>query len=293
MPSPGRLSATFERLRSERRVAFIPFFAAGDPDLDTTRGLLQAAASGGADIIELGVPFSDPIADGPVIQAAFYRALEHGFQVAHVFDLAGRLRRTGFATPLVCMVSFSLVYRRSVRTFLTLCKKAGFDGVIIPDLPVGYEEGAAAIAAELGLDLILLIAPTTTPERCELIVQRSRGFIYYISVTGITGARTTLPEDLAANVRGIKQRSGTPVCVGFGISRPEHAAAVAACADGVIVGSALVKGVAEALAQKLSGAALVQHVKPLLAALAAATHGQPGTGNRQGTDITVQAGPRT
>ena len=301
MPALGRLSATFERLRAEQRAAFIPFFAAGDPDLETTKDLLKAAAASGADILEVGVPFSDPIADGPVIQAAFHRSLEHGFQVAHAFDLVQRLRRTGFDAPLLCMVSYTLVYRKrcmvdggwwvetarehhppptthnppstdGMRTFLTLCKKAGYDGVIIPDLPVGYEGAASGFAGELGLDLIFLVAPTTTPERRELIIQRSRGFIYYVSVAGITGARSTLPEDLVLNVRGIKERTGTPVCVGFGIAQPEQAAAVAACADGVIVGSALVKKVDEAIARKLSGEALLQHVRPLLTQLAEATH---------------------
>jgi len=329
----SKLSAMFQRLKAERRAAFIPFFAAGDPDLETTKDLLRSAGKSGADAIEVGVPFSDPIADGPVIQAAFHRSLERGFQVAHVFDLAQRLRREGFETPLLCMVSYTLVFHRragigpwalgfggatgkakpnaqslmpkardGVRTFLTLCKRAGYDGAIIPDLPAGYEGEASAVAAELGLDLIFLMAPTTTPERRELIIQRSRGFIYYVSVAGITGTnledsfrsqvssfKLTAPaaqpetrnlkletffDGLALNVRSIKERTGTPVCVGFGIAQPEQAAAVAACADGVIVGSALVKKVDEAIARGLSGAALLQHVEPLLKAFADACHGK-------------------
>lgn len=270
--APGELRSTFERLRAAKRAAFIPFFAAGDPDLGATADLLKAAAAAGADIIEVGVPFSDPIADGPVIQAAFSRALERGFRVTHAFELVQRLRRGGFDTPLVCMVSFTLVYRRSLRTFLTLCKQAGYDAVIIPDLPAGYEGEACRIAADNGLDLVFLIAPTTTPERRALIAQRSSGFIYCVSVAGITGARAALPEDLARNVLDIKQRTATPVCVGFGISRPEQAAAVAAVADGVIVGSALVKKVDEAVSQKLAGDRLVQHAMPLLKELAEATH---------------------
>jgi len=275
MPPAGKLPATFARLKGEKRAAFIPFFAAGDPDMATTADLLRAAADAGADAIELGVPFSDPIADGPVIQNAFYRALDKGFKVNQLFELVQRLRRTGFSTPLVCMVSYTLVYRRSLRTFLTLCQKAGFDGVIIPDLPVGYEGDATKMAAQTGLDLVFLIAPTTTPERRALIAQSSRGFIYYVSVAGITGTRSSLPEDLAQNVRAIKERSQTPVCVGFGISRPEQAAQVAAVADGVIVGSALVKKVDEAVGVKLHGDGLVQHVLPLLRELSAATHARP------------------
>jgi len=267
------LAATFQRLKSEKRAAFIPFFAAGDPDIPTTAALIKAAAAAGADIIEVGVPFSDPIADGPVIQAAFHRALDKGFKVAPLFDMATSLRAGGLKTPLVCMVSYSLVFKRSLDAFLKSCKDAGFNGLIIPDLPAGYEGDASERATAAGLDLIFLIAPTTPPDRREIIAQRSRGFIYYVSVTGITGARTVLPEDLGDNVRDLKKRTTTPVCVGFGISKPDQAAAVSAVADGVIVGSALVKKVEEALSQKLSGDALVQHVTGLVGELAAAVHG--------------------
>ncbi|HYG74555.1 MAG TPA: tryptophan synthase subunit alpha [Planctomycetota bacterium] len=266
------LAETFERLKQSKRAAFIPFFAAGDPDIATTSALIKAAAASGADIIEIGVPFSDPIADGPVIQAAFYRALDKGFKVAQLFEMVKALRAGGLQTPLVCMVSYTLVYKRSLDAFLKSCKDAGFSGLIIPDLPAGYEGDAAARAAAAGLDLIFLVAPTTTPERREIIARRSKGFIYYISVTGITGARIVLPEDLGDNVKDLQHRTSTPVCVGFGISRPEQAAAVSAVADGVIVGSALVKKVEEALSQKLSGDALVQHVNTLLKSLADAAH---------------------
>ncbi|MFH0938274.1 MAG: tryptophan synthase subunit alpha [Planctomycetota bacterium] len=270
-PTPS-INATFERLRRQRCAAFIPFLAAGDPDISTTGELIKAAAACGADIIELGVPFSDSIADGPTIQAAFYRALDHGFRVSQVFELVKGLRADGFDTPLVCMVSYTLVYKRSLSEFLSACKEAGFQGLIIPDLPAGYEGDAAERAANAGLDLIFLIAPTTTPERRELIARRSAGFIYYISVTGITGARGVLPTDLTEQAQKIKVLTRTPVCVGFGISRPEQAAAVATVADGVIVGSALVRRVNEAAAKNLRGQALVQHVAELLNPLAASVH---------------------
>jgi len=267
----SQIAETFQRLKAANRAAFIPFLAAGDPDIATTAELIKAAAASGADIIEIGVPFSDPIADGPVIQAAFYRALEKGFRVSQLFEMVKNLRAGGLKTPLVCMVSYTLVYKRSLVEFLKSAKAAGFDGLIIPDLPAGYEGDSAERAAEAGLDLIFLIAPTTMPERRELIAKRSRGFIYYISVTGITGARTTLPEDLADNVKDIQKRTSTPVCVGFGISRPEQAAAVSAVADGVIIGSALVKKIEAAVAEKQQGQALIQTVAGFIRELAAAT----------------------
>ena len=272
----SRIAATFQRMKAANQAAFIPFFAAGDPDMQTTAALIKSAAAAGADIIEIGVPFSDPIADGPVIQAAFYRALDKGFRIAQLFDMVKTLRAGGLETPLVCMVSYSLVYKRTLPEFLSQCHAAGFDGLIIPDLPAGYEGDAAERATAAGLELIFLIAPTTTPDRRALIARRSRGFIYYISVTGITGARAALPPDLADNVRDIKRHSDTPVCVGFGISKPEQAAAVGAIADGVIVGSALVRKVEEALAQKLQGEALVQHITALVKELADSAHARRG-----------------
>jgi tryptophan synthase alpha chain len=268
----SRIAETFQRLKSQKRAAFIPFFAAGDPDMAATAALIKDAEAAGADIVEIGVPFSDPIADGPVIQAAFYRALEKGFRVSQLFELVKSLRRDGLKLPLVCMVSNSLVYKRTDAVFFAACREAGFDGVIIPDLPAGYEGDASERAAAAGLDLIFLVAPTTPPERRQVIAQRSRGFIYYISVTGITGARTALPADLEQNIRDLKSRSTTPVCVGFGISLPEQARAVAALADGVIIGSAVVRKVEQAMQQKLAGRELVQHVGSLLRDLAAAAH---------------------
>ncbi|HEY3325415.1 MAG TPA: tryptophan synthase subunit alpha [Planctomycetota bacterium] len=268
----SRLAATFAQLNAQKRAAFIPFLVAGYPDIKTSADLVKASAQAGADIIEIGVPFSDPIADGPVIQAAFSRALDKGFRVAQVFEMVRALRNDGIKTPLVFMISYTLVFKRSLDGFLQECQRCGVDGLIMPDLPAGYEGDAAERCAAAGIDLIFLVAPTTPPERCKLIAQRSRGFIYYISITGITGARTALPADLAQRVASVRALTRTPVCVGFGISQPEQAAAVRAAGDGVIVGSALVKKVDEALAQNLSGAALVKHVVSLVENLAKACH---------------------
>ena len=272
MGNPSRIDLAFKRLHAEKRAAFIPFFAAGYPDLATTSALIESSGAAGADIIEIGVPFSDPIADGPVIQAAFYKALEKGFRVANLFEMVAGLRAGGLETPLVCMVSYTLVYKQSIQTFMARCKQAGFDGIIIPDLPAGYEGDAAEQAVNAGLDLVFLIAPTTTPERRELIAGRSRGFVYYISVTGITGERTALPADLAANVKDIQRRTSTPVCVGFGISQAEQARSVGAIADGVIVGSAIVKRVDEGIAKGYEGPVLVDYVTDFSKQLAIGTH---------------------
>lgn len=267
----SRIGATFANLK---HAAFIPFFTAGDPDLETTAALIRDAAARGADMIEIGVPFSDPIADGPVIQASYYRALEKGFKVDQVFELARRLRGEGFDKPLICMVSHSLVYRRGLDAFFGAAKESGFDGLIVPDLPVGYEGEASGIARARGLDLIFLCAPTTTPERRALIAERSSGFIYYISVAGITGTRKALPDDLEANVKDLQARTQTPVCVGFGISTPEQAAAVGHMAAGVIVGSALVRMVGDLQDRGFAGEALLKSVGETVEALAQAAHGR-------------------
>jgi tryptophan synthase alpha chain len=264
-----KLHDCFERLD---HAAFIPFFTVGDPDVETTQALVKEAAARGADVIELGVPFSDPIADGPTIQASYYRALEKGFKLDHLFAMVKRLRADGLKTPLVAMISESLVFKRGLNRFLKDAAGAGIDGLIIPDLPAGYEGDTVERAAAAGLELIFLCAPTTTPERRAQIVKLSTGFIYCIAVAGITGTRAALPTDLAGNVKDLKQRTDKPVCVGFGISKPDQAAAVAAFADGVIVGSALVKRVAELSAQGLTPVKMVRVVGEEIGALADAAH---------------------
>ncbi|MCW8130515.1 MAG: tryptophan synthase subunit alpha [Planctomycetota bacterium] len=270
MSHASRIRETFA---GRTQPAFIPFFTAGDPDLATTAELIREAAARGADLIEIGVPFSDPIADGPVIQASYYRALEKGFKVDQAFELARMLRKEGMNKPLVCMVSETLVFKRGLEAFFKTAKESGYDGMIVPDLPAGYEGDAAAVAAKLELDLIFLCAPTTPPERRDLIAARSSGFIYYISVAGITGTRRALPPDLEANVKDLKARTKTPVCVGFGISTPEQSAAVGKLADGVIVGSALVKKIAELTQSGFAGEALRTGVGDMVEALAKGAHG--------------------
>lgn len=241
----SRIDLLFAGLRARGERAFVPFLTAGDPDLATSEALVLALAQAGADAIEIGVPFSDPIADGPTIQRATERALARGTSLRRVLELVKRLRaRT--EVPLVLMGSANPFYAMGAANFAKAAAEAGVDGVIVPDLPP--EEGADlyAAAAQAGIDGILLAAPTTTPARLALLAERSRGFLYLVSLTGITGARVELAADLEKNVRRARAAGSLPVCVGFGISTPEHARTVGAYADGVVVGSAIVERIERA-----------------------------------------------
>jgi tryptophan synthase alpha chain len=239
-----RIDKAFARARAANAAAFMPFLTAGDPDLAATGALIEEMARRGADLVELGIPYSDPVADGPTIQASYVRALEKGFKVAQVFDMVKELR-TRCEVPLLTMVSFSLVTRMGAEAYFTRAAAAGVDGVIIPDLPADEGGAVARQAEKAGLHPVFLVAPTTPAERVKSIVRRSKGFIYYVSVTGTTGARTELPADLAEHIARVKSATKWPVAVGFGVSGPDQVGAVARVADGVIVGSAIVRKVAE------------------------------------------------
>ena len=235
----NRIDAAFETARAEGRAALIVFVTAGDPDLQTTAELIPELAAAGADIVELGIPHSDPIAEGPTIQASSQRALQSGTTPAQVFELVRDVRRV-CEVPIVLMGYANNMLARGEEAFIDSCASVGVDGLIPIDLP--YEEApklAAACAAK-GVHQVLIVAPTSPPERIVKTAQRSRGWLYCVSVTGVTGARAALPADLSQLVGRIKRVSPTPVAVGFGISTPEHAAQVGSLADGVIVGSALV-----------------------------------------------------
>lgn len=241
----SRIDRTFNVLKNKGQSALIPFVMAGDPDIKTTEALVFKMAEAGADIIELGVPFSDPLADGPTIQSASQRALQNGVNLKVIFSLTERLK--GIDTPLVLMTYFNPVFRYGIREFAEGCQRSGVDGVIIPDLPP--EEAGPWIqeARRTGLDTIFLIAPTSPPGRIRLVSRCTRGFIYYVSITGVTGTRQKLPEELELAVKGIKEQSKKRVAVGFGVSTPEQAKAISLFADGVIVGSAIVKIIEENL----------------------------------------------
>ena len=235
------ISETFARCRAEGRAAFVPFIVAGDPDLATTEELLIALAEAGADLIEIGVPFSDPIADGPVIQAAGQRALAAGATLERILASIARVRgRLG--VPLVLFSYANPILVHGAARFAEQAAASGVDGVLIVDLPP--EEAAAEVSPALaahGLDRILLLAPTSGPERIDLVAKAGSGFVYYVSRTGVTGEREALADELPRQLRAVRRRLRLPVVVGFGISTPAQVAAVAPLADGVVVGSALVR----------------------------------------------------
>jgi tryptophan synthase alpha chain len=238
------IDALFERLRGQGGRAFIPFVTAGDPDLPTSAALVRELVRRGADLVEIGFPYSDPIADGSVIQASYTRALERGLRLADVFALTRDL--SDVRVPLVGMVSYSLVFHRGPAQFLDDTKAAGLSGLIVPDLPAEEAEELAALAAERDLKLVQLVTPTTPRERAARIVRQATGFVYVVSVAGITGERDRLPPELLDQLRWLRSQTLLPLCVGFGISKPEHVAMLRGAVDGVIVGSALVRRLEEA-----------------------------------------------
>jgi tryptophan synthase alpha chain len=224
---------------------FMPYFPVGYPDLATSIDVLEALAKNGADLIEVGMSFSDPLADGPVIQKATQVALEKGVSTPKVLAAVAKLRRRGVTIPLVLMGYFNPMLAYGLEKFVHDAREAGVDGFIIPDLPP--EESAEFVEAihESPLPLVRMLAPTTPDERMETIARNAQGFIYLVSVTGVTGARTDIPEGLAELVTRVREHTNVPVCVGFGIGSPEQAKAVGALADGVIVGSACVRTIGE------------------------------------------------
>ena len=236
----SRIGPTFERLRAEGRAALIAYVTVGYPSLPVTLQLVPRLAQAGCDIVELGVPFSDPLADGATIQAASFSALKQGISLRICLETAARLREI-VATPLVFMSYHNPLLRYGLARFSEDCRASGVDGLIVPDLPP--EEGAELQEqlSEQGLDSVYLLAPTSTPERIDHIARRSSGFIYLVSLQGVTGARPSLQLDLPDFVGRVRRVTSQPLCVGFGIATPQQAQAVARLADGVIVGSRLIQ----------------------------------------------------
>ncbi|OAG28096.1 tryptophan synthase subunit alpha [Thermodesulfatator autotrophicus] len=225
--------------------ALIPFIEGGDPDFAATEDLLWALAEAGADVIELGFPFSDPLADGPIIQEAAQRALRHQPTIDQFLDLIARLRQEGFKVPVVIMGYLNPFFRYGLEAFAQNSHQSGLDGAIIPDLPLEEAKPWLKIARKHRLASILLAAPTTPSERLERIARSSTGFLYYVSITGITGTKEALPEELALKLDLAREVSPVPVAVGFGISKPEQVKALSPHADAIVVGSAIVKLIAE------------------------------------------------
>lgn len=266
----SRIHSRFESLQAEGRKALIPYLAAGDPDLDTTLGLMHALVAAGADILELGVPFSDPSSDGPVIQRAVERALARGTGLRDVLTLVSRFREEDQATPIVLMGYLNPVERMGCRPFARAAAQAGVDGVLTVDMPP--EEAHELLEALKGaqLDTIFLVAPTTREERARRICALSSGYVYYVSLKGVTGAAHLDVDSVARHLEQLRGYTDLPLGVGFGIKDPESAARIAAVADAVVVGSALVNRIAELKAgQGYSRAQLARHVD-LIGAMRAA-----------------------
>ena len=253
-PSSGPLAKTFAALAKDGRKALAPFVTAGDPDLDTTLAVLEALDRAGAAVCELGVPYSDPIADGPVIQASYTRALAAGFTLEKFFEMVrkatGRVKM-----PILAMVSYSIIYRRGIDRFVDDAAAAGLAGLVVPDLPLEESDVLDVTCKGANLALVRLVTPTTPPERAAEIAKRSTGFLYCVSVAGVTGARTDLPEGLVERVKWLQTKTDVPVLDGFGVSTPEQVKLLSSVADGAIVGSALVRRVGELAAEGPEGVA--------------------------------------
>jgi len=241
-PVPLTIAEAFRRRLERGEVVLIPYICAGFPDRDASLALLHAAAEVGADILELGIPFSDPLADGPTIQRASFEALEGGMTVRGTLEILREFRRTR-ETPVVLFTYLNPIHHYGLARFVADAREAGAQGLLLTDLPAGADPEIEAIVREGGLDLIRLVAPTTPPQRIPEVGRGASGFVYYISRTGVTGARTEIRGELEREVTLLRRAVALPVAVGFGISTPEQAGSVAGIADGVVVGSALVEAV--------------------------------------------------
>lgn len=238
-PPPSRIAATFDRLRRDGRVALMPYLTVGFPDVETTLAAVPAMIRGGADMIELGIPFSDPLADGVTVQRASQRALENGVTITTVLDVTRALRQAGVEAPLLAMGYFNPILRYGIERFVAACAIAGIDGLIVVDLPPEECDDLAAACQRHGRDLIMLLAPTSTDARIAEVVRRATGWIYCISLTGVTGARGELAAGLAPYLARVRARTNLPLVVGFGVSKASHVAEIGRLADGAAVGAAL------------------------------------------------------
>jgi tryptophan synthase alpha chain len=242
----NRITATFERLRSAKRTALMPYLTMGYPQRESALELVPALTAAGADLIELGMPFSDPLADGATIQAAGQQALANGMTLERCLEQAGELRARGVAVPFVLMGYYNPIYQMGLEAFARRAAAAGIDGLIVPDLPPEESEPLYTTLRRQGIALVFLLAPTEDEERIQLVARRTDGFLYLVSLAGVTGARDHLPAGLEAFVERARAATDLPLAIGFGISTPDQAARVARIADGVIVGSALVRATGSA-----------------------------------------------
>ncbi|MDF3412913.1 tryptophan synthase subunit alpha [Sulfitobacter sp. M57] len=239
-----RIDAKFADLKAQGKKAFVSYIMAGDPDMETSLEVMRGLPAAGVDVIELGLPFTDPMADGPTIQLAGQRALEGGMTLLKTLDMASAFRKEDDTTPIVLMGYYNPIYSMGVEKFLKAAKDAGIDGLIIVDLPPEEDSELCLPAQEAGLNFIRLATPTTDDDRLPRVVQNTSGFVYYVSITGITGSAEAEAGDVAPEVVRIREASGLPVIVGFGVNTPAKSQAIADVADGVVVGSAIVARIA-------------------------------------------------
>jgi tryptophan synthase alpha chain len=253
----GRITTTFQRLARTEQTALMPYLAMGYPERESALTLVPAIAAAGADLIELGVPFSDPLADGATIQSASQQALENGMTLVRCLDQATALRAQGIEVPFVMMGYYNPIFQMGIKDFAHRAAASGVDGVIVPDLPPEESDDLQQALRAQGIDLVFLLSPTADDERVREVAGRGSGFLYLVSLVGVTGARDRLPAELEAFVARVRSMTDLPLAVGFGIGTPDQAARVARIADGVIVGSALIKAIGTDEQPKVTASAFV------------------------------------
>lgn len=271
LPQPTRIADVFAARQQQQQMAFMPFLTAGDPNLAVTTRLIQELSAAGADLIEIGFPYSDPIADGPVIQSSYTRALGAKLQIPAIFA-AIKSVSSNVKTPLVAMVSYAIIFRIGNEAFVKQAADAGFAGLIVPDLPGDEADEFHELVCRHGLDLVQLIAPTTPPDRSARILKNASGFVYCIAVAGTTGARDALAPQLAGMLKTLRTQTKLPLAVGFGLSRPEQVDQLRGLADGAIVGSAIVRHLEELAATPAKTDDVVARLVQYAGGIAAAAH---------------------
>ena len=276
-PARDRIGARFAALASEDRAGFVAFVSAGDPDRKTSAAILDALPGAGADIVELGMPFSDPVADGPAIQRASQRALASGMTLECTLEMVADFRERDDTTPIVLMGYFNPIHSYGPERFAGDAARAGVDGLIIVDLPPEEDDDLYPFAQAAGVHVIRLVTPTTEPDRLGTVLNGAGGFVYHVSVTGITGGKSAAEDEISRALDSVRRHTTLPVAVGFGIRKPEQAAKVARIADAAVVGSAIVETIAGSLGDKGEARpGLVDRVTEQVKALAAAVHGARG-----------------
>ena len=262
----NRIDLKFKELRARKKKAFIAFITAGYPSLEATEELVRLFERAGVDIVELGIPFSDPMADGPTIQAASFSALQRGTTPGNILELVRRIRK-GSQIPIALMTYYNPVFHCGDEAFVNKAQAAGVDGLIVPDLPVEESLDLRQAAAKKDVSVVSFVAPTTANARLERITKAASGFIYFVSVAGVTGARTSVPANVSVQVKKVRSMTDVPVCVGFGISTPQQVKSVASFSDGVIVGSAIIKEIEKNITAKDMPRRVAAFVKSLSSVL--------------------------